>query len=663
MAKKKQPKTFSVHFLPEDVTVEVPRHTTILEAAHLANVYVNSVCGGEGVCGKCKVHVKSGEVRLSEGAARPAGEEEGAVLACRAQVVDNLEVSVPAAKLEPERILVGKSKIKSQDAPQAPGYELEPLISKLMLRLQPPDATMSNVADTERLGYEIRKRLQKPSLELHSNYSTLLSVPHVLRRSNWQVTATVAYRRCMSEIIQLEQGDTSGRNFGLAVDVGTTTVVVHLVDLVKLATVDVEATYNSQMRHGEDYIQRIIYAEEHDSFEEMKDLILNDINGLVAELLSRNKIDLSEITGVVAAGNTAMVHLLLGLDPTKLRREPYVPSANIIPPMPAGQVGIKANPRAILYVLPSVAAYVGADITAGVMAMGLDTKENICLFIDIGTNGEVVLGSKDLLVCCSCSAGPAFEGSGVKHGGRAVSGAIERFKVRPAPRDGEGFSFEYSTIGDRPPEGICGSGLLDIMAELFLAGILDRSGKFNKEVESSRLREVDGIGEFVLVPKKESGLGEDITISEIDIENLMRSKAAVYAAITILLESLNLSVDDISQIYLAGAFGNYLNVQSAITIGMLPDVQSHKVTFAGNTSVEGAKIALLSREAYEKTHELAGKMTYFDLMGNVKFMDEFVKASFLPHTDLELFPSVARKAKKFLTAETQRGRRDAQRKT
>ncbi len=645
MAKRKQVKTFKVHFLPEDVTVSVPEGATILEAAHVANLYINSVCGGEGVCGKCRVYLKSGKARLKQTGALAKTGEKDAVLACRAEVAGNLEVLIPTRLTESDRILVGKKDIKSQDAVNAPGYKLEPLVSKLYLTIQPPDAE-SNIADCERLGYEIRSHQGNTCLQLTSDYDMLLDVPRILRRSNWQVTPTVAYNRCNDRIIQLERGDTSQRNFGLAIDVGTTTVVVHLVNLDKFTTVDVEATYNSQMRYGEDYIHRIIYAEEHDAFEDMKNLILSDINGLVAKLVSRSSVDLHEITGVVAAGNTAMVHFLLGLDPVRLRKDPYVPSANVIPPLQADDVGIRVNPKAVLYVLPGVAAYVGADITSGVMSLQLDTMEETCLFVDIGTNGEVVLGNKEWLVCCSCSAGPAFEGSGVKYGSRAVCGAVESFQARLAPETEEGFAFKSFTVGDRPARGICGSGLLDIMAELFTVGVLDRSGKFSRDIKSSRIREVDGIGEFVVVPKKESGLGKDITISEIDIENLMRSKAAVYAAITILLDSLDLSVEDISRIYLAGGFGNYLNVESAVTIGMLPDVEPSRVVFAGNTSVEGAKIALLSRQAYEKAHELAGKMTYFDLMGDVKFMDEFVKATFFPHTDIDLFPSVLRKTAK-----------------
>jgi len=599
------------------------------------------VCGGDETCRKCGVFVRSGDVRRKGSAELLRDIEKSAVLACATEVAGDIEVLVPVRITESDRILVGIDRVQSQDAAGVEGYELEPLVEKLYLEIQPPDMK-SNIADCERLGYEIRARLGRNDLELHSDYEMLLSVPHILRESDWQVTATVAHCHCMDEILQVERGDTSRRNFGLAIDIGTTTVVLHLVDLVRSAMVDVEAMYNSQMRHGEDYIRRIIYAETHDAFDDMKNLILADINGLLAKVLSRNNVAADEVTGVVVAGNTAMVHFFLGLDPTRIRREPYVPSANIIPPLRAGEVGIRVNPKAKLYVLPSVAAYVGADITAGAMSLQLDTKEDTCLFIDIGTNGEVVLGNREWLVCSSCSAGPAFEGSGVEFGSRAVKGAVEGFSAKQAAQEKKGFSFEFSTIGNMPAVGICGSGLLDIMAQLFKAGILDRSGKFNREVKNSRLWDLDGIGHFTVVPKKESAVGKDITISEIDIENLMRSKAAVFAAITVLLDSVSLSIKDISQVYLAGAFGNYLDVESAVAIGMLPDVDPSRIVFAGNTSVEGAKIALLSRQAYERTHEIARKMTYYDLMGNVKFMDEFVKATFLPHTDIDLFPSVSR---------------------
>jgi len=624
--------------MPDDIAVQVPEETTVLDAAHTANVYINSICGGEGICGKCKVYIKAGKVETNQSSTL-SGEEKGAVLACRAKIKSDLEVFIPTRVTESDRILVGENKIRSQDVSAGAGYLLEPLVGKQYLQLQPPDVD-SNIADRERLTFAIRSAVGKPEHEIRCDYEMLLEIPRVLRRSKWQVTPTISYQRCSMETIQVERGDTSGRNFGLAIDVGTTTVVAHLVDMVRFATVDVEATYNSQMRYGEDYIRRIMYAEEHDAFGDMKSLVLADINGLIAKLVSRNNVDLHEVMCAVIAGNTAMTHFVLNLDPTRLRKEPYVPSANIIPPLKSDEVGIRINPKGRLYILPSVAAYVGGDITSGVVSLQLDRNEETCLFIDIGTNGEIVLGNKEWLVCSSCSAGPAFEGSGVKHGSRAIWGAIESFKVSLAPDAKDKLSYEVYTIGNRPAKSICGSGLLDIMAELFKAGVLDRSGKFNKELKSDRIREEDGVAEFVVVPGKDSATGMDITVNEIDIENLMRSKAAVYAAIKVLLESLSMKVEDISKIYLAGGFGNYLNVESAITIGMLPDVEPEKVVFAGNTSVEGAEISLLSQEAYERAHEIAGKMTYVDLMGDLRFMDEFVKATFLPHTDVNMFPSV-----------------------
>jgi uncharacterized 2Fe-2S/4Fe-4S cluster protein (DUF4445 family) len=441
----------------------------------------------------------------------------------------------------------------------------------------------------------------------------------------------------------------------VAVDIGTTTVVAHLVDLTKATTIDTEATYNSQINFGDDYIRRIIYAEEKNAFDEMQNRIVGDVNNLIITLATRQKIDLQDITTVICAGNTAMVHFLLNLDPTRIRREPYIASAGFIPPIRAAEAGIQVNKRGLLYCLPSVAAYVGSDIVAGVLTTRIYTRKGISLFADIGTNGEVVLGNRDWLVCASSSAGPAFEGSGVKHGMRAGAGAIEKLSISD---DG---SIEFKTIGGSPPVGICGSGLLDTLAELFTNGIIDRTGRFKANgqvggtaIPSTTLRTglavssragspchisegEDGL-QFRLV---EGGDGhQEIVITQPDINNLVRSKAGVFAAIRVLMESTQIKTKDLEGVYLAGGFGNFLNVAHAVTIGMLPDVPVEKIHFVGNTSIAGAKTVLLSRKALKAAEKIAQSMTYFDLMSHPKYMDEFVKANFLPHTDLSLFPSV-----------------------
>jgi uncharacterized 2Fe-2S/4Fe-4S cluster protein (DUF4445 family) len=417
----------------------------------------------------------------------------------------------------------------------------------------------------------------------------------------------------------------------VAVDLGTTTVVAHLIDLSSATTLDTEATYNSQINFGEDYIRRIIYAEENNAFDEMQNRIVGDVNNLIVTLATRQKVDLQEITTVICAGNTAMVHFLLNLDPRRIRREPYVASASWVPPIRAAEAGVQINKRGLLYCLPSVAAYIGSDIVGGVLTTRIFAKKGTCLFTDIGTNGEVVLGNREWMVCASSSAGPAFEGSGVKHGMRAGGGAIEALAIS---EDG---SVQYKTIGNTHPAGICGSGLLDTLAELFLSGIIDRTGRFKRNGDSA-VTEGDEGPQFQLVPAKNGH--HEIVITQADIDNLVRSKAGVFAAIRVLMESTQTKPEDLDAVYVAGGFGNFMNVRHAVTVGMLPDVPPEKIQFVGNTSIAGAKTVLLSRKALKAAEKIADSMTYFDLMSHPKYMDEFIRASFLPHTDLSLFPSV-----------------------
>jgi uncharacterized 2Fe-2S/4Fe-4S cluster protein (DUF4445 family) len=515
-------------------------------------------------------------------------------------------------------------------------FRHDPLIKKIFLPLKPP-TMQDNMADHERVYHAILSR-DSGIREMQTGYRILRQMPVILREASWRVTATVARRRSIAELVQIERGDTSRRNYGIAIDVGTTTIIAHLVDLTTSEMLEVEAKYNSQMRFGEDYIARIMYAVQNNALAQMQGMVVDDINGLIQALVTNAEVSLNDVTAVLCSGNTAMLHFLLGLDPSRIRSEPYIPSANFIPPIRAAEVGIRVNPRGLLYCLPSVAAYVGSDITAGATAVRLDQTEKLCLLVDIGTNGEVVLGNKQWMVCCSCSAGPAFEGSGVKHGMRAARGAIEKLSIS---RDGR-FHVEHETIGHKKPLGICGSGLLDCIAEMLRAGIVDRSGTIQESLRTPRIRRADGVPEFVLVPKADSGIDGDIVINQHDIRNLMRSKAAVYAAISVLLHAMNMEPDQIEQVYLAGGFGNYLDLRSAITIGMLPDIPTSRIKFVGNTSARGAIMALLSNEAFDTVEKIASQITYFDLMGNPKFMEEFVSADFLPHTKIEQFPSVQR---------------------
>ncbi len=630
--------TFKIHFLPNDQIVEINEGSTVLDAAHKANIYINSICGGDGICGKCKVVLSSGTVDAPPTKLLSKEEtDNNYIIACEASVTDDLQILVPKeTRLEGKKILLDQNEqhfMTWKAILDQAKFKHDVLVKKICLKLEPPSMDDS-VADHERL-YQAIMMSQNVELNvMQTGYRILKKLPEVLRENDWTVTVTLGHRGKIIEIIDIQPGDTSNTNYGIAIDVGTTTVVACLLEMETSKVVDSEAVYNTQMKFGEDYIQRIIYAIQNDALDEMQRSIVTDINNLISTLIKRHSINLDDITAIVCAGNTAMHHFLLGLDPERIRKEPYIPTANFIPPIRAIQLGIDINSRGLLYTLPSVAAYVGADITSGATAIRLDREEMPTLLIDIGTNGEVVLGNKEWMVCCSASAGPAFEGSGVKHGMRAAKGAIEIIHITKE------FDVSFSSIGNIPPRGICGSGLLDSIAEMLRSGVIDRSGNFQKGIKTDRLRKKDDEYEFVLVNKEDTGIDSEILITQADIANLVRSKGAIYAAVSLLIESMGLSINDVHCVYLAGGFGNYLNVRNAITIGMLPDMPASRIKFVGNTSLTGAKMALLSEEAFETVQSIASQMTYFDLMGNQKYMEEFMSANFLPHTNLDAFPSV-----------------------
>lgn len=623
-----------IHFEPSGLKTEVPAGTVLLEAAHKVGLYVSSICGGDGYCGKCKLIIDDGQFQSRPTTLLTPEEVRGnTVLACQTGVLSDMTVTVPKWHcLEVGQILTGSDACRFRQFAgdiQAGVFESDPLVQKLYLEMTQP-SVQDNTADHERLYLAIRQRVDAPIIQ--TGFRILQKLSSVLRTGNYKVTVTIGRRGGTTEVIEVEAGNKCKKNFAIAADLGTTTVVAHLVDLNNNTTVDTEATYNSQINFGEDYIRRIIYAEEHNAFDQMQDRIVHDVNDLIMTLAVRHKIDLQDITAIVCSGNTAMIHFLLNLDPTRIRREPYIASASFVPPIRAAEAGIQINKRGLLYCLPGVAAYVGSDIVAGVLTTQIYTRKGISLFADIGTNGEVVLGNRDWLVCASSSAGPAFEGSGVRHGMRAGAGAIEKLTML------DNGSIQFKTIGDVPPVGICGSGLLDTLAELFLNGIIDRTGRFIAGPDR-RLKEGEEGLQFQLVPAGNEH--QEIVITQADINNLIRSKAGVFAAIRVLMEDTQTKSEDLDAIYLAGGFGNFLNVRQAVVIGMLLDIPQEKIQFVGNTSIAGAKTVLLSRKALDVAEQIADSMTYFDLMSHPRYMDEFIKASFIPHTDLSLFPTVS----------------------
>jgi uncharacterized 2Fe-2S/4Fe-4S cluster protein (DUF4445 family) len=370
--------------------------------------------------------------------------------------------------------------------------------------------------------------------------------------------------------------------------------------------------------------------------EDLRNAVLKSLNELISQLASENHIDINVINYAVCAGNTTMVHLFLGIDPKYIRLEPYTPAINIPEPIRAEEVGLQICKTAWVYCIPGIASYVGGDITSGAQVIGIDKTEKVTLFIDVGTNGEMVLGNQDWLMACACSAGPAFEGGGIKCGMRAMRGAIERLDVISDTLD-----VEYSTVGGAKPVGVCGSGLIDCIAGMHKAGIIDRTGQFSSNLTNQRIRNGDDGPEYVIVSKENSGNGQDIALSEVDIKNLIRSKGAVFAGIRTMLRKMDLPIEIIEEIIIAGGFGRHISIKDAISIGLLPDAEFEKYKYIGNSSVKGAKMVLLSKTARDEAVQLATKMTYLELSIGNDFMDEYVSALFIPHTDMTLFPSLS----------------------
>jgi uncharacterized 2Fe-2S/4Fe-4S cluster protein (DUF4445 family) len=370
--------------------------------------------------------------------------------------------------------------------------------------------------------------------------------------------------------------------------------------------------------------------------------VMSDINDLVAALVVDAKVRLNDVSTIVCAGNPTMIHLLYGLDPANIRKHPYIPCACQPPTIRAAEVGIKINPRGLLSALPAVASYVGGDVVADVLVSGMTRSKELSLLIDLGTNGELVLGNSDWLVCCSASAGPSFEGGGITCGMRATKGAIERIEF-----GADGQVVDCSIVGGGKPLGLCGSGLIDAVGDLLRVGCIDRRGRFSPDACGERLREGEsGDKEFILFPGHKTALGRDIVLTEADIKNLIHSKGSIYMAAECLLEHVDLRYTDLKNVYIAGGFGNYLKIEQGIRIGLLPDLAHARFKYIGNGSVQGAKMVLLSQEALRYVHDrIAGAMTYLELSTNHKYMNEYSSCLFLPHTNIEKFPSLLDEAR------------------
>lgn len=615
----------------------------LMEAVMEAGIELKAVCGGAGSCGKCQVIVKEGEVnQLAQGSLSPDKLKQGYVLACQTEVIEDVTIEIPPeSRLSEHQIFVAEEAedeelLTEKEVQIAEKIELDPLYKRVDLELDEP-TLVNNASDLDRLYTGLNQEHDWPGLT--TSLSVMEDLASHLRDNDWQTQVSLALANDNYEVSELNAPDYEQPDYGIAVDIGTTTMVLELINLETGESVATSGLYNKQGRYGDDVIGRINYVKQNDDgLDKLHQAVIDTINELIDDVINKQSIDYTDIKTAVFAGNTTMSHLFLGIDPDNIRLEPYIPTVNFIPPLQAEELGIKIKEEGWIHYLPGVSSFVGGDITSGVLATEIGKREEITLFIDIGTNGELVLGNQDWLITCSCSAGPAFEGGGIEYGMRAMSGAIEFFEI-----DEDTYEIKYSTINARPPIGVCGSGLIKLIATLNKAGIINRSGKFESDFEHERLRERKYEKEFVLVWEEEAGIDEDIVITENDIKNLLRSKGAIYAGIRMMLQNMSLTEDFIEEVLVAGGFGNYINIDDAKKIGLLPDLPKDKFKFVGNTSLKGAKMSLLSKEKFDQVNEIANKMTYLELSAedqSQEFMDEFVSAQFIPHTDLSLFPSV-----------------------
>ncbi|MGD2251878.1 MAG: ASKHA domain-containing protein [Anaerolineales bacterium] len=626
--------TQAVIFLPDNKTVKVPSGTLISEAAQQAGLEVLQPCGGQGRCGRCAVIVEgSGVRRRSTIRLSPEDVQSGYALACQTVIEADITVTIPEQERVERRLVTGRS-ARKVELPFAYDPALLQTVRALQVKMPQPSLD-DNLDDLGRLKHSL---VEAGITSLDTPLPVLRTMGDALRQSDWAPWVV------LEEIGEADSGEARllavhsepVKPLGLAIDIGTTTITVYLVDLSTGEVLSTAAEYNGQIAFGEDVISRIVFASKDDGLIQLSKRVRETIHTLLSRTLKRTKLAKDQIFKVMVAGNTTMIHLFLALPPASIRLTPYIPTVNQVPRFLAGELDLQVHPLASVDCLPCVASYVGADITAGALSSGLVDTDQLTLFIDVGTNGEIVLGTRDWMVTCACSAGPAFEGAGVVDGMRATKGAIEEVWVHS-----ETFEPTYRVIGGGRPRGICGSGLISLMAELFVTGVVDRSGSVKLDLGTPRTRLGEHGPEYVVACADETETGKDIVLTNVDIENLMRAKAAIYAGYTVLAKSVGLELAEVQKFLIGGSFGQYVNVEKAIQIGLLPDMPWERFEFLGNTAIKGTYMALLSKQARALVEKIAQGMTYIELSADNTFFDAFTAASFMPHTDIRRFPSVA----------------------
>jgi len=628
----------------ESVSIDANPGEKLLDVARKANVAIDAPCSGNGVCGKCRVRLASGALDASIN--RHISEEEYAAgwrLACLASVVGDAEIEVPdiasayrsrmkmADLSSPEEIAIFED-LRAQL--EAAGVAFGSDLSFLPLTLSEPtlDDTMP---DNERLLRAVEAATGVDESRIILPYSVLRDLSRVLRDSAFSVKCVISRDQDRVLIRDVLPQDSAAPLAGFALDLGTTSLAGVLVDLETGKILAKASGGNGQIRYGADVINRIIESGKEGGRRRLQDAVVKEsIIPMLSSMYRASGIDPRRVYRMVLAGNTTMNHLLLGLHADPIRMEPFVPSFFRAGDLYARDIGLKLNPMAELIVAPNIGSYVGGDITAGALVSMIWNSPEMSLFIDLGTNGELVFGNSEFLMSCACSAGPAFEGGDISCGMRATDGAIEACTI-----DKDTMEPAMTVVGDVPPAGICGSGIIDIIAELFRCGIIDGKGKIVREGPRI-LRDEHGMGSYVLAWQKDTGGVKDVVLNEVDIDNFIRAKGAIFSATETMLSSLGFDASVIERVYVAGGIGSGINMRNAVTIGMFPDIPLENFHYIGNSSQTGAYAMLLSSQAREKVFELSRSMTYLELSNEPGYMDAFVAACFLPHTDRELFPSV-----------------------
>ncbi len=604
----------AVKFIPYNKTIEIKTGTNLLTAADQGGIYLEGDCAGKGTCGKCRVRVAEGEREVPTEAEKKhlsqAELDAGWVLACRRTVRGSLTVEVPLIKDAHSR--------KTSLAGGVEILEAEPAIQKIALVLERPTVG-DQKADLERLlaatGHD----------QLQISLRELTALPALLRNNRYQVTVTHDHHR----VISLEPGDTSDQLFGIAFDIGTTTIVGSLIDLSNAAVLAVAATTNPQNIYGADVISRITHAARvEDGLNQLQTKVIEAANQIIRQLLKQTGVARDRVYEITAVGNTTMSHLFMGIDPTYLAPAPFIPAYSRALEVEATKLGIKINPSGRVIFLPNVAGYVGSDTVGVILATNMDQRQDNCAAIDIGTNGELVLAAGGRLMACSTAAGPAFEGAEIKHGMRAAAGAIEAVSYNDN-------RLEIKTIDDAPACGICGSGLIDAAAALLAAGLIEPTGRFVNPEENperipeqfrNRLRPSQVGYEFILTPAAESETGEDLVLTQGDLRQLQLAKGAIYAGLMILLKEAGMNAGDLDQVLLAGAFGSYVRKKSALAIGLLPAIAPERIIAVGNAAGDGSRLALASQTIRKRALELPAKVEHLELSTRPDFQDIFINA-------------------------------------